>query len=78
MNRLLLVVAFLLLCFMSMTARGRSLREIATNKNGVDDGEKGHQSNVFKRNHEGTQEIISGDIDTMDYTPAKKNPPIHN
>ncbi|QHO58526.1 uncharacterized protein DS421_3g91390 [Arachis hypogaea] len=63
---------------MSMTARGRSLREIATTKNGVNNGGRGHQSNVFKRNHEGTQEIISGDIDTMDYTPAKKNPPIHN
>lgn len=51
----------------------RNLREI---KEG---GEKG-QSSEFKPNHEGTQTQVKNDdlLDTMDYTPASKNPPIHN
>nr|KYP69373.1 hypothetical protein KK1_008562 [Cajanus cajan] len=70
-----LLLAFLLLCFVSITATARSLRETK------DDGlapvsiEKSHE-NQFKPNQGGEQDI--GDLATMDYTPAKKNPPIHN
>jgi len=37
--------------------------------------EKSHE-NQFMPNQGGEQDI--GDLATMDYTPAKKNPPIHN
>ncbi|KAJ1412911.1 Root meristem growth factor 9 [Sesbania bispinosa] len=71
-SKRLLLIAFLLLCFISMTARARNLRE---NK----DGAEKVQSSEFKLkpNHEGAQDS-SDELDTMDYTPAKKNPPIHN
>ncbi|XP_050896414.1 uncharacterized protein LOC127103181 [Lathyrus oleraceus] len=72
-NKRLLLIAFLLLFFISTIAQARNLREI---KEG---GEKG-QSSEFKPNHEGTQTQVKNDdlLDTMDYTPASKNPPIHN
>ncbi|XP_020215497.1 uncharacterized protein LOC109799371 [Cajanus cajan] len=72
-NKSLLLVAFLLLCFITTTARARNLREIK------DEVKKG-QANLdamFKPNHEGAQES-NDELDTMDYTPAKRNPPIHN
>ncbi|CAJ1937929.1 unnamed protein product [Sphenostylis stenocarpa] len=67
----ILLVAFLLLCFITMTARARSLREIK------DDAVKKSQTGLFKPQHEGAQES-NNELDTMDYTPAKRNPPIHN
>ncbi|KAF1887822.1 hypothetical protein Lal_00023830 [Lupinus albus] len=68
-----LVLAFLLLCFIFTT--GRSLRE-NSDDNGVEKG----QSSIYvliQNNHEG-KHSSSNEVDTMDYTPAKKNPPIHN
>ncbi|CAK8578899.1 unnamed protein product [Lathyrus sativus] len=69
---LLILIAFLFIFFVSTTARARNLREIKG-------GEKGHSSE-FKPNHEGTETQVKNDdlLDTMDYTPASKNPPIHN
>ncbi|MCH87452.1 root meristem growth factor 9-like [Trifolium medium] len=73
-SKRLVLIAFLLLCFVSTTARARNLREIT--KEGVEKG----QSSEFKPNHEvaQTQEKNDDLLDTMDYTPASKNPPIHN
>ncbi|RDX79589.1 Root meristem growth factor 9, partial [Mucuna pruriens] len=70
-NKRLLLVAFLLLCFITITARARNLREIR------DHADKKGQTSLFKPNHEGAQDTNS-ELDTMDYTPAKRNPPIHN
>ncbi|KAJ1429734.1 hypothetical protein SESBI_08137 [Sesbania bispinosa] len=72
----LLLLAFLLLCFISITARARNLRETKDGSSEVS-VEKG-QGNLFKPkpNQGGEQDI--DDLATMDYTPAKKNPPIHN
>ncbi|XP_004503988.1 uncharacterized protein [Cicer arietinum] len=71
-NKRLLLIAFLVFCFIS-TARARNLRE-------TKDGAEKSQSGLFKPNHEETKtQENNGDlVDTMDYTPAKKNPPIHN
>ncbi|TKY60379.1 Root meristem growth factor 9 [Spatholobus suberectus] len=69
-NKRLLLVVFLLLCFITMTARARSLREIR-------DAVKKGQTDLFNPNHEGAQDS-NDELDTMDYTPAKRNPPIHN
>ncbi|XP_057421225.1 uncharacterized protein LOC130715172 [Lotus japonicus] len=70
-SKRLVLITFMLLCFISITARARNLRETK------DGAEKG-QSSMFKPNHEGAHERSDDDLDTMDYTPAKKNPPIHN
>jgi len=42
-----------------------------------DDAVKKGQTGLFKPQHEGAHEsnVV---LDTMDYTPAKRNPPIHN
>ncbi|KAF1867470.1 hypothetical protein Lal_00049899 [Lupinus albus] len=42
---------------------------------GVD---KGQTSEMFKPNNNEVAHNSSDSVDTMDYTPAKKNPPIHN
>jgi len=51
----------------------RSLKEIKD-----DDAVKKGQSGLFKPQHESAQESNNDELDTMDYTPAKRNPPIHN
>ncbi|KAH1251153.1 Root meristem growth factor 9 [Glycine max] len=71
-NKRLLLAAFLLLCFITMTASARSLREIKD-----DAVKKSTQTSFFKPNHEGAEDS-NDELDTMDYTPAKRNPPIHN
>ncbi|KAF7840052.1 Root meristem growth factor 9 [Senna tora] len=79
-SRRILLVAFLLICFFSISASGRSLREKSKNYNGVGEEKVQKQnSNMFKANKHGGEEANgSDDLVTMDYTPAKKNPPIHN
>lgn len=64
---------------------GRRMREKrSNNNNGGDDNineEKGQKSNykMLKPKEGGEQvEATNDDLVTMDYTPAKKNPPIHN
>ncbi|KAL5175744.1 hypothetical protein HKD37_08G021870 [Glycine soja] len=52
--------------------RARSLRDIKD-----DAVKKSTQTSFFKPNHEGVQDS-NDELDTMDYTPAKRNPPIHN
>ncbi|KHN09565.1 Root meristem growth factor 9, partial [Glycine soja] len=72
-----LLVAFLLLCFLSINATARKLRETKDELAPVLTTEKSHE-NQFKPNQGGGGEQDLGDLATMDYTPAKKNPPIHN
>ncbi|GLU13232.1 hypothetical protein SLE2022_298750 [Rubroshorea leprosula] len=67
----LLLVAFLLLCSISISAEARSLPVGARNE-----GEKDHEI-------VGTVKVqvtfpANEDLVTMDYPPAKNNPPIHN
>ncbi|CAJ1974611.1 unnamed protein product [Sphenostylis stenocarpa] len=69
-----LLLAFIFLSFLSINATARSLRETKDELAPVS-AEKSHE-NQFKPNQGGDQDI--GDLTTMDYTPAKKNPPIHN
>ncbi|BAT79078.1 hypothetical protein LR48_Vigan04g103700 [Vigna angularis] len=71
-----LLLALLLLCFLSINATARSLRETKDELAPVS-AEKSYE-NQFKVNQGGQQEQDTGDLTTMDYTPAKKNPPIHN
>ena len=51
----------------------RSLLEKGTKEGSAEKG----NGNVFKPN-QGVEQEIHDDLATMDYTPAGKNPPIHN
>ncbi|KAL2342964.1 hypothetical protein Fmac_004249 [Flemingia macrophylla] len=73
-NKGLLLVAVLLLCFIGTTARARSLKEI---RDSVKKGQANLNATLFKPNHDGAHDS-NDELDTMDYTPAKRNPPIHN
>ncbi|CAB4269024.1 unnamed protein product [Prunus armeniaca] len=76
----LLLVAFILLCFISITAEGRSLGVVS--KSSDDGHQKSHDlHDPFKQkeeDHEGLLPDESNDLLAMDYTPASKKPPIHN
>ncbi|KAE9602801.1 hypothetical protein Lalb_Chr12g0203411 [Lupinus albus] len=73
LSKRFLLVALLLFCFIFMTAKARSLK--VSDDIGVD---KGQTSEMFKPNNNEVAHNSSDSVDTMDYTPAKKNPPIHN
>ncbi|KAG8640825.1 protein GOLVEN 2 [Manihot esculenta] len=71
----LLLVAFILLCFVSIGARGRSL-QVAKSNNEVEKV-KDHQENSFTSKGNG----VTPDADEllrMDYSGPQKKPPIHN
>ncbi|KAL6276927.1 hypothetical protein ACE6H2_020528 [Prunus campanulata] len=68
-KRFLLLASFILLCFISPSA-GRALSLHG-------DGEKG-MDYKFSPNQDGTAAGDSDELAAMDYTPAKKNTPIHN
>ncbi|KAG2711686.1 hypothetical protein I3843_04G081800 [Carya illinoinensis] len=70
----LLLVAFVFLCFISITARARSLRA-ASNTNEA--GPKGDVDDLFTPKEDG-MEASSDELASMDYTPTTKKPPIHN
>ncbi|KAJ7945309.1 Root meristem growth factor 9 [Quillaja saponaria] len=69
----LLIVAFFLLCFISIEARAtRPLQE----RNNAKAHEKG-QEESFRPKENGVT-FLDGDDLAMDYTPARRKPPIHN
>ena len=56
-----------------LLAAARNLRDIQAKA-----GAEGGHNNMFKPN-QGEEQLANDDsLATMDYTPAKKNPPIHN
>ncbi|KAL3728864.1 hypothetical protein ACJRO7_033450 [Eucalyptus globulus] len=68
----LVLVAFCFLCFISITAQGRSLHAAAVENI---DGLVPKDVNTPKE--EGTMEA-DDDFSLIDYSPAKKKTPIHN
>ncbi|CAI0554958.1 unnamed protein product [Linum tenue] len=73
----LLLVAFFLLCFISPCARGRRLKEVVSEEKHevVAVETKEHNLEVpSKETHLPDPDELAG----MDYTPARKKPPIHN
>ncbi|KAJ7945310.1 Root meristem growth factor 9 [Quillaja saponaria] len=72
-GRHLILVAFFLLCFISITARGRSLRETTS----TDHDQAEQDSNNLYETNQG-KELDSNDLVSVDYTEAKRNPPINN
>ncbi|KAF8018630.1 hypothetical protein BT93_H3505 [Corymbia citriodora subsp. variegata] len=68
----LVFVAFCFLCFISITAQGRSLRTAA-----VENIDVLVQKDANTPKEEGTMEA-DDDFSFTDYSPAKKKTPIHN
>ncbi|XAR73252.1 hypothetical protein NMG60_11007161 [Bertholletia excelsa] len=69
----LLLVTFFLFCFISGTARARNLRTLQAERS-TNGAEKVQNPTLVPKqgDHEGENLL------TMDYTPARKKPPIHN
>ncbi|TXG60474.1 hypothetical protein EZV62_015047 [Acer yangbiense] len=79
----LLLVAFLLLCFFISLSHGA--RSLGVTSVGVDDQKMKGQDvldhhQVVKPTEEkgGVAENIDEDLVSVDYTPARRKPPIHN
>ncbi|KAK9271775.1 hypothetical protein L1049_002138 [Liquidambar formosana] len=66
----LVLVAFFLLCFISTTAKARNLRT------GNNEAERGHDDLLIPK--EDGAPVNVEELVTVDYTPARKKPPIHN
>ncbi|XP_027339081.1 uncharacterized protein LOC113852885 [Abrus precatorius] len=76
-NKRILLVVFVILCFFSIQSRARTLKE-SSNLTSGDPNTAQHKeahANVFKPKEE---DNVSGDVFSMDYTPASRKPPIHN
>ncbi|KAJ1412912.1 hypothetical protein SESBI_20064 [Sesbania bispinosa] len=77
-NKRFLLVVFLLLCFISIQARARTLKEKG---NTTRDPRTAHnneeQDHAFKAK-EGEENNAGNEVFSMDYTPASRKPPIHN
>ncbi|KAJ9170276.1 hypothetical protein P3X46_018396 [Hevea brasiliensis] len=71
----ILLVAFFLLCFVSIGARARTL-QVAKNINEVEKI-KDHQDNSFTSKGNGVHPDADEQLG-MDYTGPSKKPPIHN
>ncbi|KGN62099.1 hypothetical protein Csa_006414 [Cucumis sativus] len=67
-NNLLQLLAFIFLFFLLITTTGSSARSLVEGRSRNDD-------DPYVKNHSG---VIGNDLVTMDYTPARKNHPIHN
>ncbi|KAI4370763.1 hypothetical protein MLD38_019074 [Melastoma candidum] len=76
------LLVLLLICFIPKATRARSLRAVLSLK------EVGHQEegNLVAKDGPGSSLEVAAatvasagdDFDSMDYTPARKKPPIHN
>ncbi|XP_020215609.1 uncharacterized protein LOC109799451 [Cajanus cajan] len=76
-NKRILLVLFFLLCFISIHARARKLKEKSNTVSSGDSSttHKETHDNVFKPK-EGKDN--GNEVFSMDYTPARRKPPIHN
>ncbi|CAK8578900.1 unnamed protein product [Lathyrus sativus] len=73
-KRFLLVILFLL-CFISIQARARILKEKSNDVVSVshDKEAQDHEFKAKEEDHNNGDEVFA-----MDYTPARRKPPIHN
>ncbi|XP_057421224.1 uncharacterized protein LOC130715171 [Lotus japonicus] len=78
-NKRVLLVLFFLLCFISIQARARALKEksnIASSKDDRTAHHKEEQDHMFKPKK--GEDNVDNEVFSMDYTPARRKPPIHN
>ncbi|KAK4256753.1 hypothetical protein QN277_006438 [Acacia crassicarpa] len=74
-NKRLVIVVFFLLCFISSQATARTLKERINGNSRVH--KKEARDGIFKPK-ENDKGNADGEVFSMDYTPARKKPPIHN
>ncbi|XVF58688.1 hypothetical protein PTKIN_Ptkin07bG0086000 [Pterospermum kingtungense] len=67
----LLLVAFFLFLFISTTARARNM-PVAKKTHKV------HEAQVLTAMEDGASKVNVDELESMDYTPATRKPPIHN
>ncbi|XP_054804873.1 uncharacterized protein LOC129307946 [Prosopis cineraria] len=81
-NKRLLIVVFFILCFISLQARARSLKEKETINSTGHEQQEGHDHHQTvlkpKANNNNEANNAEGEVFSMDYTPASRKPPIHN
>ncbi|XP_050381214.1 uncharacterized protein LOC126798323 [Argentina anserina] len=63
--------------FVSVTAKARSLR-VAASGNESDHHQQKAMDYKFQSSQDGALDYGTEDLNAMDYTPAKRRPPIHN
>ncbi|KAI5384296.1 uncharacterized protein LOC127105918 [Lathyrus oleraceus] len=74
-NKRFLLVTIILLCFISIQARARILKEKSNDVESISH-DKEAEDHVFKAKEEDHNN--GGEVFAMDYTPARRKPPIHN
>ncbi|OIW18187.1 hypothetical protein TanjilG_31307 [Lupinus angustifolius] len=72
----ILLVFFFILCFISIQARARALKERSNVGNSSNVHNKEEHDVKFKPKED--DEGKKGEVFSMDYTPARRKPPIHN
>ncbi|CAL0306636.1 unnamed protein product [Lupinus luteus] len=72
----ILLVLFLILCFISTQATARALKERSNIGNSSNVHNKEEDDVKFKPKED--DEGKKGEVFSMDYTPARRKPPIHN
>ncbi|KAL1337479.1 hypothetical protein HN51_032166 [Arachis hypogaea] len=79
-SKRVLLAVLVLLCFFSIQARARTLKEISNLTNrGAHDNKEAHNSKFKAEEHNHHDEVNGGsEVFSMDYTPASRKPPIHN
>ncbi|AET04626.1 uncharacterized protein [Medicago truncatula] len=72
-NKRFLVVVLFLICFISIQARARTLKEKSNDVTSNTHNNK--EDHMFKAKEEHN---VGDEVFSMDYTPARRKPPIHN
>ncbi|WJX47694.1 hypothetical protein P8452_34355 [Trifolium repens] len=75
LNKRFLLVVFILLCFISIQARARTLKEKSNDEMNTLHNKEA-QDHMFKAKEE--DHHVGDEVFSMDYTPARRKPPIHN
>ncbi|KAM5577564.1 hypothetical protein ABKV19_008088 [Rosa sericea] len=73
----LVLSVFLLVFFISVTARARGFK-VAASSTGSDQHRQKGMEYKFQSIQDGVLDDGTEDLNAMDYTPAKRKPPIHN
>ncbi|MED6205042.1 hypothetical protein PIB30_014265 [Stylosanthes scabra] len=80
-NKRILLAVLVLLCFFSIHARARTLKETSnlTNRGDARNNKEAHDNKIKAEEHDHDEVNDDGsEVFSMDYTPASRKPPIHN
>ncbi|KAI4345148.1 hypothetical protein L6164_012302 [Bauhinia variegata] len=77
-NKRLLLVCFFLLCFVSIHARARTLKESSNIASGDANTAPHRESHDDTFKPKDNELNTDSEVFSMDYSPARRKPPIHN